>query len=118
MADINNIAEQFTKFYYETFDSNNRRPESMLSWEGSLIVGEKAISEKLINLPFKKVQHQVTTRDAQPSNPSVASLIVSVTGLLVIDDGERPLQFSQIFHLIPNGESYYVLNDIFRLNYG
>ena len=30
------------------------------------------------------MQHKVTTRDAQPSSPSVASLIVNVTGLLVV----------------------------------
>ena len=36
------------------------------------------------SLPFQKVQHKVTTRDAQPSSPSVASLIVNVTGLLVV----------------------------------
>jgi len=123
MADINAIAKQFTDFYYTTFDSNRAnlsslyRPESMLSWEGSPIVGANSITEKLTSLPFEKVQHKVTTLDAQPSSPSVASLIVSVTGLLVVDDSPNPLQFSQVFHLIPDGSSYYVYNDIFRLNY-
>lgn len=36
------------------------------------------------NLPFQKVLHKVTTKDAQPSSSSVASLLVSVTGLLVV----------------------------------
>lgn len=35
-------------------------------------------------LPFQKVQHKVTTIDAQPSSPTVASLLVSVTGLLLV----------------------------------
>ncbi|ESK94268.1 nuclear transport factor 2 [Moniliophthora roreri MCA 2997] len=124
MADINSIATQFTNFYYQTFDSNRAnlsslyRPESMLSWEGTPIQGVQAIVEKLTTLPFEKVQHKVLTRDAQPSSPSVASLICSVTGLLIVDDSPNPLQFSQVFHLIPDGGSYYVLNDIFRLNYG
>ncbi|KAF5386570.1 hypothetical protein D9615_001918 [Tricholomella constricta] len=124
MTDINAIAKQFTDFYYTTFDTNRAnlnslyRPESMLSWEGSPIMGVNAIVEKITGLPFAKVQHRVTTLDAQPSSPSVASLLVSVTGLLVIDDNENPLQFSQIFQLIPDGSSYYVYNDIFRLNYG
>ncbi|KAI0747602.1 nuclear transport factor 2 [Daedaleopsis nitida] len=124
MADINAIAKQFTDFYYTTFDTNRvglqslYRDVSMLSWEGTPILGASAISEKLTSLPFEKVQHQVTTLDAQPSSPSVASLIVSVTGMLLIDDNVHPLQFSQIFHLIPDGGSYYVYNDIFRLNYG
>jgi len=124
MADINAVAEQFTTFYYQSFDSNRSslgplyRDTSMLTFEGAPIQGVSSIIEKLTSLPFQKVQHKVTTRDAQPSSQSVASLIVNVTGLLVIDDSPNPLQFSQVFHLIPEGGSYYVLNDIFRLNYG
>jgi len=124
MADINAIALQFTEFYYQAFDSNRAglhslyRDTSMLTFEGTPIQGVSAIIEKLTSLPFSKVQHKVTTRDAQPSSQAVASLIVSVTGLLVVDDSPNPLQFSQVFHLIPEAGSYYVLNDIFRLNYG
>jgi hypothetical protein len=72
------------------------------------------------------VQHKVATIDAQPSNPAVASIIVSVTGALLVrldcglrcfvsqssswqvDENTNPLQFSQTFHLIPDGQSYYV----------
>ncbi|KAF9009446.1 nuclear transport factor 2 [Cyathus striatus] len=124
MADINNIAKQFTDFYYQTFDSNRSqllslyRDSSMLTFEGTPIQGATAITEKLTNLPFATVLHKVTTIDAQPSSPTVASLIVSVTGLLVVDGSENPLQFSQVFQLIPDAGSYYVFNDIFRLNYG
>ncbi|KAF8263410.1 nuclear transport factor 2 [Lactarius quietus] len=125
MADINAIAKQFTDFYYTTFDSNRAnlrlsmyRDTSMLTFEGTPIQGSASIIEKLTSLPFTKVVHKVVTLDAQPSNPSAASLIVSVTGLLLVDDGANPLQFSQVFQLIPDGASYYVLNDIFRLNYG
>jgi hypothetical protein len=28
------------------------------------------------------------------------------------------MPFSQVFQLMPEGGSYYVFNDIFRLNYG
>jgi len=124
MADINAVAKQFTDFYYSTFDSdrsalsNLYRDNSMLTFEGNPLQGTTAIVEKLVGLPFAKVQHKVTTMDAQPSSPTVASLIVSVTGLLLVDDGTNPLQFSQVFQLIPDGGSYYVFNDIFRLNYG
>ncbi|KAI0329878.1 nuclear transport factor 2 [Cubamyces sp. BRFM 1775] len=124
MADINAVAKQFTDFYYTTFDTNRAglqslyRDNSMLTWEGTPILGAANIAEKLTSLPFEKVQHKITTLDAQPSSPSVASMIVSVTGLLVVDDSTNPLQFSQVFQLIPDGGSYYVYNDIFRLNYG
>ena len=123
MADIQSVAKQFTDFYYTTFDTNRSglqslyRDVSMLSWEGTPLVGASAITEKIVSLPFQKVQHKVSTLDAQPSSPTIASLIVSVTGLLVVDDSPNPLQYSQIFHLIPDGGSYYVYNDIFRLNY-
>jgi hypothetical protein len=124
MADINTIAKQFTDYYYTTFDSNRTglqglyRDSSMMTWEGSQLQGAGNIAEKLTSLPFAKVQHKVVTLDAQPSSPTVASLVVSVTGLLVVDDSPNPLQFSQVFQLIPDGGSYYVFNDIFRLNYG
>ncbi|KJA20289.1 hypothetical protein HYPSUDRAFT_142469 [Hypholoma sublateritium FD-334 SS-4] len=124
MADFNAIAKQFTDFYYTTFAQGRPalkalyRDHSMLTFEGAPFQGAASISEKLENLPFTKVQHKITTLDAQPSSPSVASLLVSVTGLLLVDDGENPLNFSQVFHLIPEGGSYYVFNDIFRLNYG
>ncbi|KAF8162877.1 nuclear transport factor 2 [Crassisporium funariophilum] len=124
MADINVIAKQFVDFYYDTFAKSRAdlkalyRPNSMLSFEGSQFQGADGITEKLLGLPFQKVQHKVTTLDAQPSSPAVASMIVSVTGLLLVDDSENPLNFSQVFQLIPDGTSYYVFNDIFRLNYG
>jgi hypothetical protein len=123
MADINAIAKQFIDFYYTTFDANRAnlaplyREHSMLSWEGTQIQGATHIIEKLTTLPFSKVQHKVTTIDAQPSSQTVASLIVSVTGLLIVDDSPNPLQFSQVFQLIPDGSGYSVFNDIFRLNY-
>ncbi|KAJ7349085.1 hypothetical protein DFH08DRAFT_135186 [Mycena albidolilacea] len=122
-ANIDAVATQFVEFYYKTFDSDRTqltslyRDGSMLTFEGAQIAGATSITDKLVNLPFQKVLHKVTTKDAQPSSSSVASLLVSVTGLLVVDDSPNPLQFSQIFHLMPEGGSYYVFNDIFRLNY-
>ncbi len=87
----------------------------MLTFEGNPIQGVARIIEKLTvstflssyslprvshinpniilvmqSLPFQKVQHKVTTLDAQPSSPSVASLIVNVTGLLVVSRLQAP----------------------------
>jgi len=126
MADINVISKEFTDFYYQTFSADRRklhalyRPQSMLTFEGTQIQGAEAIVDKLVSLPFQKVQHKVTTLDAQPSSTAVPSLLVSVTGLLLVDDSENPLNFSQVFQLLPSedGQSFYVFNDIFRLNYG
>jgi len=68
------------------------------------------------DLPFKKVQHQVSTLDAQPSNPS-GGIIVIVTGALLVEEEQRPMSYSQTFQLLPRNNSYYVYNDIFRLVY-
>ncbi|KAJ7722283.1 hypothetical protein DFH07DRAFT_288675 [Mycena maculata] len=124
MADINVVAGQFVNYYYETFDNSQPeeraknlqvlyRPSSMLTFEGTQLLGVEAIGERLAQLP--KVQHKIVTLDAQPSSGAVASVLVSVTGTLAID-GENPMNFSQIFHLLPEAQSYYVFNDIFRLN--
>lgn len=75
----------------------------MMTWEGVQLQGAEGIVEKLQvrgvvasgqlpvltyfitqSLPFSKVVHQVTTVDAQPSSTSVASLLVSVIGLLKV----------------------------------
>ncbi|KAH7107316.1 nuclear transport factor 2 [Auriculariales sp. MPI-PUGE-AT-0066] len=123
MADPNAIAKQFVDFYYTTFSTNRAglqslyRPTSMLTFEAQQIQGETNISEKLTSLPFQSVKHQITTFDAQPSTVS-GSLLVLVTGLLIVDDNTNPLPFSQAFQLIPDGSGYYVQNDVFRLNYG
>lgn len=42
-------------------------------------------------LPFEKVAHRVTTLDAQPSSPSQPSMIVLVTGLLIVRIHPRSL---------------------------
>ncbi|KAH8556145.1 hypothetical protein BGW37DRAFT_471268 [Umbelopsis sp. PMI_123] len=120
---IQTVAEQFTKFYYETFDRNRAelqslyRGESMLTFEGVQTQGVNGIVEKLVSLPFQKVAHRISTVDAQPSNPSGQSIVVTVTGQLLIDDETNPQMFTQTFNLIADGSSFWVYNDIFRLNY-
>ncbi|KAH3682771.1 hypothetical protein WICPIJ_006230 [Wickerhamomyces pijperi] len=121
--DFNTLAQQFTEFYYNQFDSdrsqlgNLYRDQSMLTFESSQVQGAKDIVEKLTSLPFQKVQHKITTLDAQPASPN-GDVLVLVTGVLLVDEESNPQQYSQVFHLIPEGSSYYVFNDIFRLNYG
>ncbi|GAA5922653.1 hypothetical protein JCM3775_005804 [Rhodotorula graminis] len=124
MADINAIAKQFTDFYYQAFDADRKnlgplyRDHSMLSFEAQQFQGTAAIIEKLASLPFTTIQHQIATMDAQPAATDKASMIVLVTGQLLTGDEQNPLSFSQTFHLIPEGNSYYIFNDIFRLILG
>jgi len=88
----------------------------MLTFESSQLQGARDIVEKLVSLPFQKVQHRVSTLDAQPASPN-GDILVLVTGELLIDEETNPQRYSQCFHLLPDGNSYYVFNDIFRLNY-
>ncbi|KAI9225195.1 MAG: nuclear transport factor 2, partial [Piptocephalis tieghemiana] len=94
------------------------RDVSVLSFEGNEFKGSADISEKLTTLPFQKVEHRVVTCDAQFSNPANNAIIVVVTGQLLVDEGQQPMQFSQTFQLVQEGESFWVYNDVFRLNYG
>ncbi|KAL6936523.1 Nuclear transport factor 2 [Hanseniaspora guilliermondii] len=122
-VDFSTLAQQFTEFYYNQFDQdrsqlgNLYRNESMLTFETSQVQGVASIVEKLTSLPFQKVTHRITTLDAQPCSPQ-GDVLVMITGELLIDEETNPQRFSQVFHLIPDGQSYYVFNDIFRLNYG
>ena len=73
------MAQNFTQFYYNQFDTdrsqlgNLYRNESMLTFETSQLQGAKDIVEKLVSLPFQKVQHRITTLDAQPASQMAMS---------------------------------------------
>ncbi|TWU75957.1 Nuclear transport factor 2 [Metarhizium rileyi] len=119
------IAKQFIEFYYNTFDSDRKslaslyRDNSMLTFESASSLGANNIVEKLAGLPFQKVKHQVSTLDAQPSN-SDGGIIILVTGQLLVDEEQRPMNYTQSFQLSRDGASgqYFVYNDIFKLVYG
>ncbi|KAJ0095628.1 hypothetical protein Patl1_16959 [Pistacia atlantica] len=95
------VAKAFVEHYYTTFDANrtglaNLYQEAFLSSSAST-----------------------------PSPPSIAShpvlpggMLVFVSGNLQLAGEQHALKFSQMFHLMPTPQgSFYVLNDIFRLNY-
>ncbi|OLY79853.1 Nuclear transport factor 2 [Smittium mucronatum] len=117
------VAKQFVEFYYASFDSNRNglsplyRDNSMLTFEGQQFLGVSNITEKLVSLPFQRVVHKVTTYDVQPSSANNSTLMVLVTGLLFIDEEKNPQNFSQMFNLANDNGSWFVQNDVFRLNY-
>lgn len=121
-VDFNTLSQQFCDFYYQQFDAdraqlgNLYRDHSMLTFESAQLQGATAIIEKLTSLPFQKVAHRISTLDAQPASEN-GDVLVMVTGELLIDEEQNSQRYSQVFHLIPENGSYYVLNDIFRLNY-
>jgi len=95
---------------------------SMLNFEHSAdrpgqFKGAAAIVQKLQSLPFQQVKHQMVTIDCQPTPGG--GVLVMVCGNLLVDAEQMPQKFSQVFQLLPTGTgSYYIFNDIFRLNVG
>ncbi|CAG8597695.1 8465_t:CDS:2 [Ambispora leptoticha] len=120
--DFNAVAKEFVQYYYGVFERNRAelaslyRDPSMLTFEGNQFQGAGPIVQKLTTLPFQTVAHKITTLDAQPG-PANALLVV-VTGELLIDQETNPTRFTQVFQLISEGNTYWVFNDVFRLNYG
>ncbi|KAG9454149.1 hypothetical protein H6P81_007053 [Aristolochia fimbriata] len=118
------VARAFVDHYYYLFDNN--RPSlsslyhqtSLLTFEGQKIQGTENIASKLSQLPFQHCKHFISTMDCQ-SSPCAGGIIVFVSGSLQLQGEEHQLRFSQMFQLIPTQQgSFFVQNDIFRLNYG
>ncbi|KAK1438768.1 hypothetical protein QVD17_04578 [Tagetes erecta] len=117
------LAKIFVEHYYKTFDTNRAglanlyQDASMSTFEGHKIQGSNNIVARLTSLPFQQCKHTFTTVDCQPSGP-VSGMLVFVSGSLQISGEQHALKFSQMFHLMPTPQgSFYVHNDIFRLNY-
>ena len=123
MANFLAVAQEFVKYYYQVFDTNREglrglySETSMLTFESECFQGVNAVMDKLINLGFQKIQHEIQTLDAQPS-PITDGILVLVSGTLVMDD-VNIFKFSQVFQLLktPAGQ-YYCHNDMFKLNLG
>ncbi|KAJ3199112.1 Nuclear transport factor 2, partial [Clydaea vesicula] len=115
---VNQVAKAFTDFYYQAFDQNNRaslrglyKDISMMTFETSQVQGIENIIAKLTSLPFTKIQRKIATLDAQPSNPTSGTILIMVTGQLLIDDEKNPQHFSQSFQLVPDGPgNYFIFN--------
>uniref|UniRef100_A0A1D1ZF48 Nuclear transport factor 2 n=1 Tax=Anthurium amnicola TaxID=1678845 RepID=A0A1D1ZF48_9ARAE len=117
------VSKAFVEHYYRAFDANRAglgnlyQDGSMLTFEGDKIQGSQAIVAKLASLPFQQCRHDISTVDCQPSGPA-GGMLVFVSGTLQLAGEQHALKFSQMFHLMPTPQgSFYVLNDIFRLNY-
>ncbi|RLM92014.1 hypothetical protein C2845_PM08G27880 [Panicum miliaceum] len=124
--DCDAVARAFVEYYYRTFDANRGAlaalygpHTSVLSFEGHAVAGAEDIGRKLAQLPFDQCRHSVSTVDCQPSPSFPGSILVFVSGNLQLAGEDHQLRFSQMFQLVPNEQgSFFVQNDIFRLNYG
>ncbi|KAI4298648.1 hypothetical protein L6164_032182 [Bauhinia variegata] len=121
---VENVGRSFVDHYYHLFDTDRAsfstlyQSHSMMTFEGHKVLGVDQISAKLNQLPFDQCRHVISTIDSQPSS-SAGGIMVFVSGSLQLSGEEHLLRFSQMFHLVPTPQgSFFVQNDIFRLNYG
>jgi len=121
MSNPEDIGKAFLQHYYNLFDGPERQSlmnlyqdHSMFTFEGDKLQGRNNIMQKLLSLGH--VKHNINTMDAQPTVGG--GIIVFVSGKLQIDSNQ-PLQFSQVFSLMPvqGTAGFFVLNDVFRLVY-
>ncbi|TLS25231.1 hypothetical protein PpBr36_07070 [Pyricularia pennisetigena] len=120
------VATEFVQFYYSEFDKGREAraawsnlvytDQSVLTFESTEHRGKTAIAEKLSGLPFEVVKHQVSTLDVQTTVHD--GIIILVTGQLLVDEEQRPMNFSQVFQLLKAEDRWYALNDIFKLVLG
>mmetsp|Transcript_13273 Transcript_13273/g.22849 ORF Transcript_13273/g.22849 Transcript_13273/m.22849 type:complete len:123 (-) Transcript_13273:223-591(-) len=121
MANPDEVAASFVQVYYQQFGADRSQlgslygENSMLTFEDKKVMGAQSIVELLVALPFQQVKHVAKSVDAQPTVGD--GIIVFVNGDIFIDGSENGVKFSQIFNLQPNGDSFFVLNDIMKLNY-
>ncbi|KAL8768622.1 MAG: hypothetical protein Q9209_005181 [Squamulea sp. 1 TL-2023] len=152
MTDFQSVAQQFTQYYYSTFDENRsnlaalyvretsesirsqeleanctilERPMELIQRDTTARAIHAHLRKRLRTRDFRDstkacVKHVVSTLDAQPSNQTPeGGILVMVTGALMVDEEERPMNYTQVFQLLRDGQgSYFVFNDIFKLIYG
>ncbi|XP_060100094.1 nuclear transport factor 2-like isoform X1 [Heteronotia binoei] len=112
------IGTSFIQLYYQQFDTSREQlgafytDASCLSWEGQQFQGKTAIMEKLMRLPFQKIQHNITSQDHQPTPDNC--ILSMVVGQLKVDD-DPVMGFHQMFVLKNINDKWICSNDIFRL---
>lgn len=120
-ANYEQIGKAFTEQYYNMFDNPATRsqlqalynPEqSLMSFEGQQMQGTAKIMEKIQSLTFQKIAHLITAVDCQPMFDG--GILINVLGQLKTDD-DPPQSFMQCFVLKPNGDSFFIQHDVFRL---
>jgi len=114
------IGPQFVEYYYNTFDTNREgvvalyHPRALLTFEDNQASGQEEIRETLMKkVTFTNIVHAVTKIDCQPTPDR--GILILITGRLKTDD-DPPHAFSQTFYVKAEGESFFILHDIFRLS--
>ncbi|XP_051826540.1 nuclear transport factor 2-like [Antechinus flavipes] len=92
------VGASFVHLYYRHFDADRVQlsalytEASCLSWEGEQFQGKSAIMEKMLNLPFQKIQHSITSQDHQPApdNCILSMVVGQLKGRYQTDEFRMP----------------------------
>lgn len=119
--DASKAGERFASAYYAACDgarstlTSHYREVSQLTFEGQAATGLAQIAERLTKMPSGKTTP--ATLDVVPIGST--SLLVLVTGAVVIAGEANPIQFVQAFNLMPEaGGALFIANEFFQFQYG
>ncbi|KAK3932044.1 NTF2-related export protein [Frankliniella fusca] len=122
IRDACNVAEEFTKLYYESIDrmrhqlSRHYIDTAVLVWNGTGSVGKDQIQKFLEALPSS--QHTVTSLDCQPVLEEAVSgqftLLIQAAGHVHFGSGETK-PFQQTFLITAAADKWKIVSDCFRL---
>ena len=120
--DASKAGEQFAMAYYRAFDTargellGQYRESSQLSFEGTSAQGMAAVADRLQKMPTGRTSPE--TLDVVPLGAT--SLLVLVTGAIVIAGESNPLKFVQAFNLMPEPGTgkLYIANEFYQFLYG
>merc|ERR1712019_300699 len=123
MADqATQCCNNFCSEYYNTLQNNranliNMYKEcSIMTYEGDKFQGLQNIHKKISEFAFQNIQFKQESLEWQNS-PIDGGVLIFITGKLVMDnDANNVMDFSQVFQVCPNGQGgFYIHNDIFSL---
>ncbi|MGO4703401.1 nuclear transport factor 2 family protein [Dyella sp. 2RAB6] len=113
------IAHAFCGHYYYALQTDPQtlaalyHDDSMLNFEADAFEGGDGIMKKLVSLPA--ATYELANIDSQPSVNSGVCILVE--GYMLVN--QESLHFFASFQLMPDasGESFWVLNQFFRIAY-
>ncbi|KAL5539758.1 hypothetical protein UlMin_044099 [Ulmus minor] len=92
------------------------RDKSILNFEGQTAKEAHNILNVLTAFLLQQCQPHVSAIDCQPYGLA-GGFLVFITSIVQLANEEHALNFSEMFNLMPGWGKYFIVNDIFRLNY-
>jgi hypothetical protein len=120
-ANYKDIAKQFSKKYYENYDSDYNKleamylPTAMFTYLEEEFLGFANFKKKLQQLNIKSFQHSLNTIDVQPINQD--KLYIMMTGTMSVNGDFSRIKFSEFICLSKgsNDNNFYISNTMFRI---